>query len=146
MFYFGFMDKSYLEDRLYKSAIKKAEESGDRKPDQVVMQVVIPMDCYEAFIRRFYEDPPLRFRHTDNKVTKTDIISYLMWLWGTKTDVDLTDNIFDQVDPGATRVYKPNKKFEDKRGRKATKHLVDLFEEDQEPEGGVDEGNASDSE
>lgn len=132
------MEKSYLEDRLYKSAIEKAEKAGERKPDQVVMQVVIPMDCYEAFIRRFYDDPPLRFRHSDNKVTKTDIISYLMWLWGTKTDVDLAGNIFDQVEAGATRVYKPNKKPDDKRGRKATKHLIDLFEPAQDQQGGGD--------
>jgi len=122
------VNKSFLEDTLYKSALEKAQKTGSRKPDHVLMQLSIPIDCYEAFIQRFYTDPTFKFKHSNNKVTKTDIVSNLLWLWGTKFKVDLSGNIFEQLDPGSTRVYQPNRKPDDKRGRKPKKALISLFD------------------
>lgn len=120
--------RSYLEDSFYKKAILRAEKKGHRKPDKVVVHLTVPFDCLEAFLIRFYEEPVKKFTHNNNFVCKSDLFAYLLWLWGTKSDVNLSGDIFEQWNKDSTRVFKPNKRLGETRGRKPQKALISLFD------------------
>lgn len=129
------MKKSFTEDTLYKRAIARAESEGKRKPDTVSVQMVIPIDCYEAFIRRYYEEyADLKFQHTKNRVTKSDIVSTLMWLFGMKYDEKFSSDVLRHIDPNISRPARTGRPSNNPAGRPPRKHLLDLFEGESDSE------------
>jgi len=124
------MKKSYLDDPAYKGAIRKAEAKGKRKPDTVFVQLNIPFDCYEAFAQRFYDEySDLRFKHTRNKVSKADVLGFLMWMWGKKYDSKFSSDILKEIDPNLVRPASTGRKSNNPKGRPPRKHQINLFDQ-----------------
>ena len=90
-----------IQDATYRKALKKAYETKS-DPGTVRLYLDVPFDSYRAFIRRF-ERNRMKYNSTGNYVSRSDIISHLMYIWGKEQKVNLVGNIFNQLIPDSVR-------------------------------------------
>ena len=122
-----------IKSRHFNRYVENHTDSNNYPPEFYKIPVKLPMDIAIVVLKRFEEENYL-WQVDRTTVTLGDIIAHLCWAWGSKHDLDIKGNIFENFFPNlvkpkkkkAIKKVKPPKNPLERRGRKP-KIQVSLF-------------------